>query len=127
MKRIFKSVLTFAILLPCLFLLSACGGIKNLKNKTLVFSKVEVSGSLKAEDFENEYKTISFKFAEDKVTHVDGVVENDFTYKVENNKVFLKGSDEDYSETPYAELSGDYMIVTETYDAGTVKIYFKVK
>ena len=126
-NKILKSFLVFAILLPCLILLSACGGTKNLKNKTLLFSKVEVTGSLNKDQYEEEYKNISFKFGEDTVTYIDGVIEDTYSYKVEDGKVYLKGEDQEYSDEPYAELSGNFMIVTDTYDNGVVKIYFEIK
>ena len=126
-NKILKSFLVFAILLPCLILLSACGGTKNLKNKTLLFSKVEVTGSLNKDQYEEEYKNISFKFGEDTVTYIDGVIEDTYSYKVEDSKVYLKGEDQEYSNEPYAELSGNFMIVTDTYDNGVVKIYFEIK
>ena len=125
-KKILKTFLTFVLLLPCLLLFSACGEIKSLDGETLVFSKLEVTGALVKEDYENSYKTISFKFDENTVTHIDGGVETVYDYKLENGKVYIKGDESDYSETPY-ELSGKYMIVTETYDEGTVKVYFKIK
>ena len=127
MKKILKYVLTFAVLFPCIFLLTACGGTKKLANKTLVFSKIEVTGSLNKADYENEYKTISFNFDEETVKYVDGVIEDTYFYKIEDGKVYLRSDEEEFSETPYAELSGKYMIVTDTYDEGSVKIYFEIK
>ena len=77
--------------------------------------------------FFNRHKTISFNFDEETVKYVDGVIEDTYYYKVENGKVYLRSDGEEFSETPYAELTGKYMIVTDTYENGTVKIYFEIK
>ena len=127
-KKIFSIVLLFAFLLPCLTLLTACGKIKELNGKTLVFSKVHVEGSISKEEYENQYKGLSFVFTEDKVTFTDGVNEDTYDYKLENTKVYIKDTNDDtYSTEPYAEISGEYMVVSQTAEGGVVKVYFKVK
>ena len=120
----------FAIvmLLPCIFLFTACGEIKKLEGKTLVYSKIEVTGSLEKEEYESSYKLVSFTFDKDTMTYKDGSQETEeHEYKLENGKVYLKSEGEEFPTTHYAEVSGKYMIVTETYNGGTVKVYFKVK
>ncbi len=127
-KKIFSIVLLFAFLIPCLTLLTACGKIKELNGKTLVFSKVQVEGSISKEEYENQYKGHSFVFKEETVTFTDGVNEDTYDYKLEKTKVYIKDTnDESYSTEPYAEISGEYMVVSQTIEGGVVKVYFKVK
>lgn len=126
-KKIFSLSLLFLVLVPCMFLFTACGNLKSVKNKTLVFAKVEVTGTLIKEDYESQYQSSTFVFEESTVTYTIGSNKNTFDYKVEKGKVYLKYSGDEFSETPFAELSGAYMVVTETYAEGTVKTYFKVK
>ena len=127
-KKIFSIVLLFAFLIPCLTLLTGCGKIKELSGKTLVFSKVVVEGSITKEEYENSYKGHSFEFSDETVTFSDGVNEDTYDYKFEKNKVYIKDTnDEAYSEKPYAEISGEYMVVSQTVEGGVVKVYFKVK
>lgn len=126
-KKIFSLSLLFLVLVPCMFLFVACGEFKSINNKTFVYSKVEVTGSLKKEDYETQYQSISFVFDEDEVTYKSGSEEVKYDYKLEKGKIYLKYSGDEYTDEYYAELSGSNMIVTETYETGTVKIYFKVK
>lgn len=126
-KKIFSLSLLFLVLVTCMFLFTACGNLKSVKNKTLVFAKVEVTGTLIKEDYESQYQSSTFVFEESTVTYTIGSNKNNFDYKVEKGKVYLKYSGDEFSEIPFAELSGAYMVVTETYAEGTVKTYFKVK
>ena len=127
-KRIFSIVLLFAFLIPCFTLLTACGKLKDLTSKTLIFDKVEVEGSISKEEYENLYKGHSFKFTETQVTFSDGLNEETLDYKLEKTKLYIKdSSDESYPEKPYAEISGGNMVVSETVTGGVVKVYFKVK
>lgn len=127
-KRIFSIVLLFAFLIPCFTLLTGCGKIKDMTGKTLIFAKVEVEGSINKEEYENLYKGHSFKFTETQVTFSDGLNEETLDYKLENTKLYVKDSADDaYPETPYAEISGGNMVVSETVAGGVVKVYFKVK
>jgi len=127
-KKIFSIVLLFAFLIPCLTLLTGCGKIKELDGKTLVFAKVEVEGSVSKEEYENLYRGHSFDFTEETVTFSDGVNEDIYDYVLDKTKVFIKDSnDTEYSEKPYAEISGEYMVVSQTVEGGVVKVYFKVK
>lgn len=127
-KKIFSIALLFAFLIPCMVLFSACGKIKDLNEKTLVFAKVEVEGSVSEEDYVNLYKAHTFKFGEKQVEFTDGVNEDVYDYKLENSKLYVKDTlDETYPEDPLAEISGSYMILSQTVEGGVVKIYFKVK
>ncbi len=127
-KRILNFVLFFVMIVPCVMLFSACGGMKSLNGKTFVYSKVEVEGSIDKTAYESNYLAISFKFEEEDVTFSDGARQDTYNYKYENKKLYLKAStDTDFPEDPYAEFSGDYMIVCETVEGGIVKVYFKVK
>lgn len=127
-KKIFSIVLLFAFLIPCLTLLTACGKIKELNGKTLVFAKVEVEGSVTKEEYENLYRGHSFEFTEETVTFSDGINEDTYDYVLDKTKVFIKDTnDTEYSEKPYAEISGEYMVVSQTVEGGVVKVYFKVK
>lgn len=126
-KKVFNFLLMIFMIVPCMFLFTACGDLKSVKNKTLVFAKVEVTGTLIKEDYESQYQSSTFVFEESTVTYTIGSSKNTFDYKVEKGKVYLKYSGDEFSETPFAELSGAYMVVTETYAEGTVKTYFKVK
>ena len=119
--------MTFVLLLPCLFLFTACGEVKSLNNRTYIYSKVEVTGDLVKEEYEKEYRNISFAFGESTVNYVDGMNEDTFDYKLENGKVYLAGEGDEFTEDVFAEISGDNMVITETYDGGVVKVYFKVK
>ena len=127
-KRILSFALLFAFLIPCLALLTGCGKIKSLENKTLIYAKIQVEGSISKEEYENQYKTLSFVFTEDTITFTDGINEDTYDYKLEGSKLYIKDdSDAAYTETPYAEISGSYMVVSQTVEGGVVKVYFKVK
>lgn len=126
-NKFVKCLLAIIMLLPCMLLFTACGEIKKLNGSTLVYSKVEVTGTLVKADYESEYKSISFVFDESTVTYKDGTEEATYDYKLEKGKLYLKDEGEEYSDTAYAEISGKFMIVSESYDGGTVKVYFKVK
>ena len=70
----------------------------------------------------------AFDFTEETVTFSDGVNEDTYDYVLDKTKVFIKDSnDTEYSEKPYAEISGEYMVVSQTVEGGVVKVYFKVK
>jgi major membrane immunogen (membrane-anchored lipoprotein) len=127
-KKIFSIVLLFAFLIPCLTLLTGCGKIKEISGKTLVFAKVEVEGSVSKEEYENLYKGHSFEFTEEKVTFTDGVNKDTYDYKFEKSKIYIKDTnDAEFEKEPYAEISGEYMVVSQTVEGGVVKAYFKVK
>ena len=128
-KKIFSLTLLLVLLFPCLFLFTACGELKTLSNKTLVFSKVEVTGDLNASDYELMYKNCKFTFSKDSVVCNDGTSDGPTNYfKVEDGKVYIRAEeDEEYSSIAYAELSGKYMIVTQTVGENTVKVYFAEK
>lgn len=127
-KKIFSLVLLFVFLIPCFTLLTACGNLKSLNGKTLVFAKVEVDGTISKEDYENEYKLHSFVFDESEVTFSDGTNEDSYNYKVEKTKVYLKATtDTEYPSEAYAEIDGKYMVISQTVEGGVVKVYFKSK
>lgn len=127
MKKILKSILAFVLLLPCALLFTACGKLKSLEGKTFNYSKVEVTGSANKQEYENLYRGISFKFSKSTVVYVDVGVEDTYNYKYENAKVYLSSEGEEFGTKPYAELSGEYMILSQSVEGGTVKIYFKLK
>ena len=94
----------------------------------MIYAKIQVEGSISKEEYENQYKTLSFVFTEDTVTFTDGINEDTYDYKLEGSKLYIKDdSDAAYTETPYAEISGSYMVVSQTVEGGVVKVYFKVK
>ena len=126
-KNIFKYLLAAFLILPCMMIFIACGELKSIEGKTFIYSKVEVTGSLSKEEYEKSYQNISFSFEESTVNYYDGVEEDSYEYKFENNKIYFKDENGEFSSTHDAEISGDYMVVTETEDEGTVKIYFKMK
>ena len=128
-KKFFSLSLLFVLLIPCLFLFTACGELKTLSDKTLVFSKVEVTGDLNASDYELMYKNCKFTFSKDSVVCNDGTSDGPVNYfKVENGKVYIRAEEEEeFSQIAYAELSGKYMIVTQTVGENTVKVYFAEK
>ena len=127
-KRIFSLSLLFVLLLPCLFLFTACGKLKSLSDKTLVFSKVEVTGNLNKSEIELEYKNCKFTFSKDTFVYYDGTDGPKNYFKVENSKVYIRAEEDDeYSTTAFAELSGKYMIVTQTRGEDTIKVYFAEK
>ena len=127
-KKIFSIVLLFAFLVPCMFFLSACGKIESLDKKTFVFAKVEVEGSVSKEEHETSNKSKYFKFSEDEVVFFNGVDETTYSFKLENSKIYIKDvDDETFPEKEFAEMSGNYMVVSQTVDGGVVKVYFKVK
>ena len=109
-----------------MLIFTACGEIKSLSGKKLVFAKAEVTGSLVQEDVEYDYNTISFDFDKDTVTYFNGTEEDVYEYKVENNKLYLKYSNSD-EYSVFADISGKYLVITQTLDGGTATIYFKVK
>lgn len=126
-KKVLNLLLAILLVIPCMFVFTACGELKSLSGKKLVFSKVEVTGTLVQEEVEYEYNTISFDFGEDTVLYSDGTNEDTYDYKVEDGKLYLKYSKDEYGTTPFAELSGKYLVMTETLEGGTVTVYFKVK
>lgn len=127
-KKIFGIVLLFAFLIPCLTIFSACGKIESLNNKTLIFSKVQVEGSITKDEYEKEYKAYSFKFSEEEVVFSDGVSSQTYSYKLVGSKIFIKDvEDEEFPEDAYAEISGKSMVVSQTLDNGKLKVYFKAK
>ena len=127
-KKIFNFLFAVVFVIPCLMLV-ACGNIKSLNEKTMVYSKIEVTGSLVKSDYEDDYKDLSFIFSEDEVVFSDGLnSENTYNYKLEDGRVYIKAkSDSNYKEEPYAEMKGKYMVVSQTLDGGTIKVYFKAK
>lgn len=130
MKRVLKSFLAFMLVVPFMFLLTACGETKSLNGNKYVYSKVEVSGTLAIEDYESMYSSLCYyEFGEETVVSSDGEGENQtWNYKYENGKVYIKSTTaEEYSDI-YFEISGKYLIVTETVEDGqTFKVYFKQK
>lgn len=127
MKKILKSILAIVLLVPCAFLFTACGKMKSLEGKTFSYSKLEVTGSLNKEDYESLYRGISFTFDKTTVVHSDAGADDTYDYKFENGKVFIASEDEDFSSDPYAVISGNYMVLTQNYSNGSVKVYFKLK
>ena len=127
MKKIFKSILAIVLLIPCALLFTACGKMKSLEGKTFLYSKVEVTGSLNKEEYESLYRGIFFKFDKSTVVYTDAGVEDTYNYKFENSKVFIASEGEEFSSDPYAVISGDYMVLTQTKSNGSVKVYFKLK
>lgn len=125
-KKVLNIFLTIFLLIPCMLIFTACGEIKSLSGKKLVFAKAEVTGSLVQEDVEYDYNTISFDFDKDTVTYFNGTEEDVYEYKVENNKLYLKYSNSD-EYSVFADISGKYLVITQTLDGGTATIYFKVK
>lgn len=127
MKKVLKLFLAIVVLIPCALLFVACGKMKGLEGKTFLYSKVEVTGSLNKADYEALYRGISFKFDKTTVVYTDVGVEDTYSYKYENGKVYIAEDGEEFSNTPYAVLSGDYLVLTQSESAGTVKVYFKLK
>lgn len=129
MKRIFKSILAFVLIVPFAFLLVACGGNKNLNGKTYVFDHVEVTGTLLKDEYEDDFKSLIMIFSEAEVEYSNGVGNQDtYDYKIANGKLFIKDKlEDDFSEKAYAEVDGKYLIISETNNGGTAKIYLKVK
>ncbi len=126
-KKIFSVLMLAVLLVPCL-LFVACGKLKSIENKTFVYSKVVVTGSLNKDDYKDEYKNHSFKFSESEVVFNDGTDEHTYDYKFENSKVYLKAdSDTSFPDEAYAEIDGNYMVISQTKTGGVVKVYFKVK
>ena len=127
-KKIFSFVFLLIMVVPCFIIFTACGKLKDLKGKTMVFYKVEVVGAIDKTAYENTYKTLSFKFDEKEVTFSDGVNEDVYNYRFNNSKLYIKAANDDaYSTTPYAEISGSNMIISDSVDGGVIKVYFKVK
>lgn len=125
-NKFLKSLIMVFALMPCLFLFVACGNLKSLEDKTLVFAKVEVTGSLSADDLEAEYSSTTFVFGENTV-EFSGDSKVTYNYKLVDDVLYLKSLDVgDYGDA-YGKLSGKYLVITETYKGETVKIYFKEK
>ena len=127
MKKLLKSILAIVLLLPCALLFSACGKVKSLEGKTYSYSKIEITGSLNKEDYESLYRGISFKFDKTTVVHSDSGEEEIYNYKFDNGKVYIASEGEEFGTKAYAEISGDFMVLAQSYADGTVKVYFKVK
>lgn len=126
-KKIFSIILMFAMLFPCL-MLAACGNHKGFVGKTLVYSKVEVEGSISKEYYETKYKNHSFEFDKETLIFSDGVYDYTYNYKIEKNELYIKAEDDVAFPTEYyAEISGKNIIVSQTVTGGVVKVYFKVK
>lgn len=127
MKKILKSILAIILLVPCALLFTACGKVKGLEGKTYSYSRIEVSGSLNKEEYESLYRSISFKFNKTTLVYVDAGEEETYNYKYEGGKVYIASEGENFDTKPYAEISGDFMVLTQNYADGTVKVYFKIK
>lgn len=126
MKKLLKSIFAFILIVPFVIMLTACGSSDTLDGKTYVFDRVEVTGTLVKEDCESDYIYMSFSFEDGVLNYVDGTETDTFDYKLSEGKIYTKSSsDEDYSESYFAEISGKYLVITETYNGGTVKAYFK--
>ena len=85
-KKVLNFLLMIFMIVPCMFLFTACGELKSVKNKTLVFAKVEVTGTLIKEDYESQYQSITFDFDESIVTYTIGSNEDTYDYKVEKGR-----------------------------------------
>ena len=127
MKKILKSILAIVLLIPCVLIFSACGKVKSLDGRTYSYSRTEVTGSLNQEEYESLYRSISFRFDKTTVVHIDSGVEETYNYKYEKGKVYIASEGENFDTKPYAEISGDFMVLTQNYADGTVKVYFKIK
>lgn len=128
MKRKFKSLLMLMVIIPFAFLLCACGGVKSLNGKTYVYNRIETTGTVKADDYVNEYKSLSLVFGESTVDYAGSGESATFDYKMENGKLYLKDSKQsDYPTNASAEISGKYLIITDIVSGGTIKVYLKVK
>lgn len=125
-NKFLKSFIVAFTLIPCLLLFTACGKLESLEDKTLVFAKVEVTGSLSADVLEAEYSSTTFVFGENTVKF-SGDSKVTFNYKLVDGVLYLKDlNSEDYGDA-YGKLFGKYLVITETYKGETVKIYFKEK
>ena len=126
-KKIFSVLIMLFVLVPSLLFVS-CGKSSSFVGKTLIFSKVEVNGSLSKEYYEERNKLKSFTFEEDEMVFSDGVSEVSHHYKIENNKLYIKSIEStEFPTDHFAEISGNYLIVSETVAGGVVKVYFKAK
>lgn len=126
-NKILKSFVAILVLIPCMFLFTACGSLKALEDKTLVFAKVEVTGSLDANEVESEYSTYTFKFDDDTVIFYDGTNEYTYDYKLEDGKLYLKDANETEYDEVFGKISGKYLVKSVEYDGGTATVYFKSK
>lgn len=129
MKRKFKSILMLVIIVPFMFLLTACGGVKSLSGKTYVYKRIETTGTVNAEDNVDDYKSLMLVFGESTVDYYTSANDYEtYDYKLENGKLYLKGSSQsDYPTTAFAEVSGKYIITTDIVEGGTIKAYLKAK
>ena len=127
MKKILKSILAIILLVPCALLFTACGKVNDLEGKTYSYSKIEVSGSLNKEEYESLYRGISFRFDKTTVVYSDSGSEETYNYKYENGKVYIASEGDEFGTKPYAEISGEFMVLTQNHADGSVKVFFKLK
>lgn len=129
MKKKFKSLLMIAIIVPFMFLLTACGGTKSMDGKTYVYNRIETTGTVNPADHENDYKGLSLVFGETTVDYYIG--SGDFTtydYKIEGGKIYLKDSKQNsYPTSAFAVVSGKYLIITDNVNGGTIEVFLKSK
>lgn len=123
-NKFLKIIIAVFMLIPCSLLFVACGKLTSVDGKLFVFSKVEVTGSLSVEEYENLYSSITLDFDEDTVLYNN---ETTYNYKLEDGSIYLKGLENDEYSNVFAKISGKYLVVTETYEGGIVKIYFETK
>lgn len=126
MKKILSYVLLVVVILPCMFLLTACGELKSLSGKTFVLSKVEVTGTLNKDQCFEEYKNMKFTFTDTEMTLVNGSSTDSWEYKLENKKVYQKVYGK-YRTEAFAKISGKYLVTTETRDGEVLTCYFSEK
>ena len=107
--------------------MTACGEIKSVANKTFIFAKCEVSGSVSKTEAENIFKDYSIKFEEEEFTiYESNDVAGTYTYTFSNGVV--TGTNVDDSSTLIAKISGEYIVIEVIQsEKDSAKVFFKVK
>ena len=126
MKKKILSLLFIVMLLPCMFLFTACGEPKSVANTTYVYAKCEVTGDVSKSDTESAWQNYSFRFKDTTVEAYNGTeLDEIYNYSYKNNVATLEPQDELYT-TIKLKANGEYLVYEKTVPKGTIKVYFKV-
>ena len=131
MNKKMKSVCSWAV---CL--VTACGFVGCKGKGNPLDSSSEQTANLKQAEYNTTTGTMPSNWNE--LTYTDNndrqimsyIGSNffDYDYKFEKSKIYIKDTnDTEFEKEPYAEISGEYMVVSQTVEGGVVKTYFKVK
>lgn len=126
MKKKLLSLLFVVMILPCMFLFTACGEPKSLANTTYVYAKCEVTGDISKTETESAWENYSFRFKNDTVeVYVSTSLLATYNYTYKNKVATCEPQNEELSSFTL-KANGEYLVHETTDSKGTTKVYFKV-